>query len=268
MVGPELFLLNKRAIYQDYSFFQKNLSNWLSDGLPGDGPGRARGFLRGVEHYGWNRRMIPFLAYETHSIVQFLNMFFGVMLLKRNKKMWGEKLPDNVNCIFEFLHVYPKGKIIHLVRDGRDVAASLLKRKISIPFAAESWLYANARAMEWKNDERFLLVKYEDLVTGPRDNLRAIQQHLEVKSHDLIELRSKNSYWKKIIRSEEENIHQEWSLNPLFSPISTSSIGGFKKYLAPHDLEQFTGFTANKSKFTFPTDSPESVQEMLQYFGY
>ncbi len=268
MVGPELFLLNKRTIYREYSFFQKNILSWLREGLPGDGPGKARGFFRGVEFYGWDRRMIPHLARETSSLKEFLQVFFGVMMVKRHKKMWGEKLPDNVNCIKEFLELFPDGKIIHLVRDGRDVAVSLLRRNISIRFAAESWLYANSKVLEWKNDSRVLLVKYEDLVSTPWEVLRLVQKHLGVDFHDLIELRKKNSYWKKIIRNEGDNIHAQWALNPLFSPISAASVGGFRTKLTPDNLEEFCSFSTKQSEFQYPVDCPQTSMEMLRYFGY
>jgi len=268
MVGPELFLLNKRTIYREYSFFQENISTWLQEGLPGDGPGKARGFFRGVEYYGWERSMIPHLARETASLKEFLQVFFGVMMVKRNKIMWGEKLPDNVNSIKEFLELFPDGRIIHLVRDGRDVAVSLLKRNRSIRLAAESWLNANSRALEWKNDSRVLLVKYEDLVSTPGEVLSSVQKHLGVDFHDLVELRKKNSYWKKIIRNEEDNIHAQWALNPLFSPISAASVGGYKTKLSPDNLEEFCSFSSKQSEFQYTVDGPQSVTEMLNYFGY
>jgi hypothetical protein len=267
-VGPELYLLNKRKIYGDYTYFQNNLQNWLSTGLCEDPPGYAKRFFTGVEYYGWDRRLLPFLAKNTNSIKQFLDVFFGYFLINRKKTMWGDKLPGNVKCIKEFLETFPKGKIIHLVRDGRDVVTSLFRRKIPIINATEIWLHSNALALEWKTDDRLILVKYEDLVADPNTTMERIQKHLGVQVEDLDKLRDSNFFWQKIISSENENIHGQWNLNPLFSPISTSAIGVYKQNLAEKDLAIFYNYSSSQSNCVFPENSIQSVNVMLTFFGY
>jgi hypothetical protein len=267
-VGPEVYLLNKREIYGDYAVFQENLAQWLSTGLTTAGPEQDKRFVFDTEKYGWDRRLLPILAQRTSSICEFLDVFFGYFLLLRKKQMWGEKLPGNVNCISEFLAAYPEGKIIHLVRDGRDVAASFAKRHIPLAKAAEIWLYANTVALQWQDDPRFLLVRYEDLVNIPDETLQTIQKHLGVPCEDLVTLRAKNAYWHQIIRSENENIHQSWQHNPLLSPISASAVGSYHKKLTEGEMAAFCQFSIHDSEFSFPPHCAQTVGKLMKELDY
>lgn len=98
----------------------------------------------------------------------------------RGKRRWGEKTPHHTFCWRLILEGFPDLKVVHLVRDGRDVALSFR----AAPFgpkhvyqAAQHWVRYVTSAEEAGaalGDRAFLLVRYEDLVDGPEEELRRI----------------------------------------------------------------------------------------------
>jgi hypothetical protein len=72
---------------------------------------------------------------------------------------------------------YPGATIIHLVRDPRDVVASLLCLKWAdqnVLGNARLWLRCNLAARRSLHRPQYLLVRYEQLVTQPQQELRRI----------------------------------------------------------------------------------------------
>ena len=96
------------------------------------------------------------------------------------KPRWGEKTPNNVRYWREILGWYPDAQVIHIVRDGRDVAASFHRAT----FGPKTPLHAAERWVDYLDQmeqmqatmaaEKFLLVSYEDLLAGPEEVLTRI----------------------------------------------------------------------------------------------
>ena len=104
----------------------------------------------------------------------------GSWTLRRGKTRWGEKTPHHTLCWQTILEGFPELKVVHLVRDGRDVALSFR----AAPFgpkhvypAAHHWVrYVSAAeaAGAALGADSFLVVRYEDLVSDPERELRRI----------------------------------------------------------------------------------------------
>ena len=97
---------------------------------------------------------------------------FAAYAGERGKPRWGDKTPLYVHHLDEVRRVFPEARLVVLVRDGRDVALSLL----DVPFgpgnvwgAARMWRSAveagDRAAAAWP--ESVLTVRYEDLVDAP-----------------------------------------------------------------------------------------------------
>ena len=108
---------------------------------------------------------------------------------KQNKVRPGEKTPKHLEHVPELYQNFPKAKIICVLRDGRDVVRSLLKTDWAEPgnrrrfglFCME-WSYLARLVLELKKtipEDRFMVVKYEDLLIEPEENLRNICDFLE-----------------------------------------------------------------------------------------
>jgi hypothetical protein len=96
------------------------------------------------------------------------------------KPRWGDKSPSYALHVARLAELWPEARFVHLVRDGRDVASSLLRvpwGPRSIPGAALHWRRSVERARragERLGPGRFTEVRYERLVAEPEAELRAI----------------------------------------------------------------------------------------------
>jgi len=103
---------------------------------------------------------------------------------KHEARVWVDHTPENISYASTLSDLYPTSKFIHLVRDGRGVAASIMPldwgpnsivkaarwwmRMVSFGLAAESFL----------PPDRIMRVKYEALVAEPDKTLQAICRFL------------------------------------------------------------------------------------------
>ncbi|GAB6066991.1 sulfotransferase [Methylothermus subterraneus] len=98
------------------------------------------------------------------------------------KRRWGEKTPYYVLHMPLLLEMFPAAKFIHLIRDGRDVLLSLYGRQKDFGvynsyFGAKYWEHYVATGQhvgKRLGPERYLEVRYEDLVSAPEATVRHI----------------------------------------------------------------------------------------------
>jgi hypothetical protein len=112
-------------------------------------------------------------AVEEKSAGGLFDALFTLYAKQHGKTRWGDKTPQHGLRIPELLAVFPDAKIIHLVRDGRDVAESTARIAIgpcSMLAIARRWsLYMEAAAAAAARlpPGQFLEIRYEDLVRDP-----------------------------------------------------------------------------------------------------
>ena len=98
---------------------------------------------------------------------------------RRGKQRWGDKSPRYTLQLPYLSELFPNSQVIHVIRDGRDVVSSHRQR----------WGYASAykATAKWQRyieaaraagadlgPERFVEVRYENLVSQPETELRAL----------------------------------------------------------------------------------------------
>lgn len=116
-----------------------------------------------------------------------LRAFYRGYAAARGKTRYGDKTPMHATDIDVLSRVLPEARFIHIIRDGRDVAASLR----GLPFApgdggivaiAALWRDTIWRARRAAADLRhYTEVRYETLVTEPERVLRELCDFLELE---------------------------------------------------------------------------------------
>jgi hypothetical protein len=107
---------------------------------------------------------------------------------RRGKPRYADKNPDHVLRIAALDALFPEARIIHVVRDGRDVAASSLELGWvkTIEQAALQWrrhVQAGRRAGRLLPSLRYHELRYEDLVGDPEATVRRLCQAIELPFH-------------------------------------------------------------------------------------
>lgn len=100
---------------------------------------------------------------------------------------WGDKSAFNVLVLEELRMVFPDIRIIHMLRDGRDVAASIIDAfGTDLSHAARAWLRAVEAAQSFgkRHPEQYLEVRYEDFVGEPESTARRVTSFLGLEFDD------------------------------------------------------------------------------------
>lgn len=108
--------------------------------------------------------------------------------LRLGKQVWLEKTPDHLFYAAQIQRHVPDARIIHIVRDGEEVVASLYRAAqrypewrpyLDIERAADRWNRALAESLAWCGRPRHLLVRYETLLADPARSLSRVLRFLE-----------------------------------------------------------------------------------------
>ncbi len=96
----------------------------------------------------------------------------------QGRARWGDKTPQYVTELPTLLEIFPSARIIHIYRDGRDVALSWLEHPHgprTIYGAAVSWTEAVSAARRADLPrESYLEVRYESLLADPAETMRGV----------------------------------------------------------------------------------------------
>jgi hypothetical protein len=166
---------------------------------------------------------------------QILNSLYAELARSAGKKIAGDKSPNdllNLNALvsqggLDDVNI----KIIHIVRDIRDVMVSLNKVKwlkdmaLSFPrFWSNSNLYLHSLYKDQKS--RYLLIRYEDMVYEPEHIFNKICRFLEVDfQQGMLDSRKFNPRYKSFPAHSK-----------LYAPISIDNIGVYKRELPASSL--------------------------------
>lgn len=105
-------------------------------------------------------------------------------------KPWGWKDPRNTITLGVWLSLFPNAKVIHVIRNGVDVAFSLWRRAhkygdgtpecLDLMYCFHLWEKYTDAGLSWKHflGEQYFEFKYEDLLTTPEDTLLKMEQFL------------------------------------------------------------------------------------------
>jgi hypothetical protein len=131
---------------------------------------------------------------ECESASDFLRIVMEEIARKQGVDRWIDSTPTNIPHLLRIKKDFPDAYVIHIIRDGRDVALSLDKRGWSrpLPWDRARALLAAGLYWEWivRKGQQFgsalqsdyLEVRYEDLVREPAETLRRVGDFLR---HDL-----------------------------------------------------------------------------------
>jgi len=148
--------------------------------------GRKKKIYTGLPWYMQEQTFLPMVQKFATSLLQ--NMVPSL----RNNAIFIEESPENLFYLDEIGRIFPKSRFIHILRDGRDVVASLLAASRSW---GRSWASSNPRwvakgwcqnveellkAREKMKTSQFYEVVFEDLVANPVETLLGLADFLGI----------------------------------------------------------------------------------------
>ena len=128
----------------------------------------------------WGVQLDPSAFAEDRSYRQVVSRIYAEWASKQNKIRWGDKTPHYVTKIPTLLEIFPSAKIIHIYRDGRDVALSWLRVRFgprNLFAAARDWkamVSAGHQAGATLPHETYLEVRYESLLSHSEETMKHV----------------------------------------------------------------------------------------------
>lgn len=129
------------------------------------------------------------------SLGSAINSVFRYFAAQDNKVRWCEKTPMHAMHITSIAKIFPNSKFIHVIRDGRDCAASFHRR----------WGYSSKRTISrWKKvipiaqsqgnliGDRYLEITYENLTENPELWMGTICDFLSAEFNEKVLYLSRN----------------------------------------------------------------------------
>lgn len=172
------------------------------------------------------------------NVIEGLRQLYSLYAESRGKKRVADKTPNNVVCIARLAEAFPEARFIHIIRDGRDVAASLT----SMAFGPTSF---GKSVLHWKKyvqtgqrqglglgANRYYEVRYEDVVERPDRTLRDLCDFINLRYEpDMLQFYERaDQVLKGVGRpSEHPSIHQ---------PV-TKGLRDWRRQLRPADIALF-----------------------------
>lgn len=121
------------------------------------------------------------------TVTDALRSVFALYASTRSKPRYGDKTPGYVRRIPLLAAAFDESKFVHIIRDGRDVALSLLEVEWapdSIVDVARFWkqrVEAGRQTGEALGPSRYAELRYEDFVRDPEGNTRRICDFLGLR---------------------------------------------------------------------------------------
>jgi len=173
-----------RPAYRDLRS-ERDRERFLADWL--------RGFL--FARSGLDADEAAVIVRRSRSTGEFLRGLMDAMALRQGKPRWAECTPDHGLYLPDIAADFPTARIVHIVRDGRDVAASLERQGWIRPLPGDaargletagcywSWVVERTRRAGAALGDRYVEVRFERLVAEPARTLaelgRSIDHYLD-----------------------------------------------------------------------------------------
>jgi Sulfotransferase family len=131
---------------------------------------------------------------QCRSAGDFLRIVMEAISGKQGVDCWIDSTPTNIPHLLRIKKDFPDARIIHIIRDGRDVALSLEQKKWSRPLPWDrrrgllaaglywEWIVRKGRMLGGMLEPNYLEVRYEDLVNKTLETLQSLTAFV---AHDL-----------------------------------------------------------------------------------
>jgi len=121
------------------------------------------------------------MAMNSATAETFLATLMAEVARRQGKPRWAEKTPGNIAHADRIWAAWPDAKIVHIIRDPRDVFASLVEAKKwdSPEEFADRWVSTIGRGLRLKGEinpsaSSYLAIRYEDLIAAPEETMRRV----------------------------------------------------------------------------------------------
>lgn len=166
----------------------------------------------------------------------FLDALYSMYARQYGAVRWGDKTPIYASYVDLIHQIFPQARFVHLIRDGRDAALSMLEKwsqkeiHVDVYFAARNWvrrIRAAQAAGKRLGPDRYHELYYEDLVRVPEQELRQLCHFLaEPYAPEMVEQQ----------RLARKQLPSGGFHEPVRHPPTEARIGRWRQKMRPTDV--------------------------------
>ena len=120
----------------------------------------------------------------------FLRIVMGEVARRQNVERWADCTPEHALYVSRIKETIPDALVIHIIRDGRDVALSMSRlafprtlpwdreRRLVVAGLYWGWMVRHARRSGRTLGRDYLEVRFEELVSHPRETLLSLSRFI------------------------------------------------------------------------------------------
>ena len=169
-----------------------------------------------------------------------LDFLYGSYAAQFGAQRWGDKTPIYTTHMDLIAEIFPSAQFIHIIRDGRDVARSMIEAYtarnffyVDVYYAALSWKRRVTQAMKSGNrlgPGRYFQLRYEDLSRKPERHLRELCAFLGEEYEPAMTEPHKTA---------RQHYHSKGIHSRTRQPVSDDRVGRWQKEMSKADLLVF-----------------------------
>ena len=186
-------------------------------------------------------------AEQSISAPEFVSRTLDEFAARQGKLRWAEKTPGNILHVPQILDYWPDAKVIHIVRDPRDVYASLRQANKwdSVEVFGNLWcdfLGAGVEASHSKANTTGALhdIRYENLILNPETCMKEVLKFIdEPWESDVAKFSGKSDDYEKVVAHSGV---ASSTLDRLRHPLTDSRIGIWREMIGIDELASLRNF--------------------------
>jgi hypothetical protein len=173
----------------------------------------------------------------------YLDLFMGAVARRDGKRRWAEKTTGNILHLDRILAHWPQGRIIHIIRDPRDIFASFRRSEKygGVEDYAALWCDYLGQVERFKSDlplgpDCYLELRYEALVRAPKAEMARVLVFLGEDWEDAVSrFAGKAEEHDRVLSLTG---HSSTTLEQIAQPLSGDRIGLGRQSLSDAEMDR------------------------------
>jgi hypothetical protein len=195
-----------------------------------------------ADFYGFDHAEVRGMVGADSGSEAFLTRFLDAYAMRLGKPRWAEKTPGNVLHMDRIVAAWPQARIVHIIRDPRDVFASLRQARKwdSVGEFTDRWCAFFGAVERFRAEldlgpDRYLELRYEALVTAPAEATRELCAFVgEAWNEDMATFVGKSDDYDRVLSVTGK---ASTTLSRLAEPLSTGRVGIWRDAIGAAEIE-------------------------------
>lgn len=207
--------------------------------------------------------------------------FYAAYTEQQGKPRWGEKTPTYVQKMRLIQRAIPEARFVHVIRDGRDVALSVLDRTVRELTAADIAGRWQKKITKARDDspklDHYTEIRYEDLVLDTEPVLRRVCEFVELPWDEaLLSYHERSAERLKEMartlpaegRAKELSVERRMATHEMTTkPPSADRVARWRTQMAPEQRQEFEAVAGSLlDELGYPTgaDAVETATAQIE----